>query len=1151
MRSIISCLSLLALGSFSAAAQETRGQILGRVTDPTGAVVTGAQVQAVATATNVRTAAATNETGDFVLPFLNPGEYTVTVEVSGFKKFIREGITVQVNDRVTLNVQLEVGQATESVRIVGEAPLIDTSSASMGSVIDHRRLMELPLKDGNPIMLSNLAPGVMNLSTGGWTRPFDVGSPSSIAINGTRTGNNEFTMDGAPNIQRTSVAYVPPPGVVEEFKIQTATFDASYGFTPGAVINVSLKAGTNAVHGQWYHFLQNPKLNANKFFSNKAGLPKAVIRQNRWGGNASGPIRIPKLYDGRNRSFWMYGYEGIHDADPRGTVTTAVPTAAQKDGDFSDLLKLGANYQIYDPATIKPAAGGRFSRDPLAGNIIPRNRINPTARKIADYWEPPNEIGTSDGRNNWTTPGPEWDKYFNHVFRIDHNISDKQRFFVRGSINDRIQQHSVRFNQAVGQNFFRKNRGLVGDYVYLFTPQFLMNTRYSYTRFLEGTIPIQMGWDLAGLGFSGAFIDQIKQTDPRGVKLPYINPSNYGALGDSTHSFRYDDIHDLAANFTNLVRSHTMRFGVAYRVYRENSFNLGQSSGSFDFGTNWTRGPLDSSPGAPMGQTMASFLFGLPTGGFFPINDSYAEQSGTWAFYYQDDWKLTSKLTINFGMRYELEVPITERFNRSVRGFNATAASPVEAQAKANYANAPIPEVPVSQFQAKGGLTFAAVGGLPRSLWATDRNNFMPRIGFAYALNPRTVFRGGYGIFFDPLGITRQHVNQAGFNQNTDFVASLDNGQTFIANLTAPFPAGFTRPSGSTLGLATYLGQGISYFEEDLRAPYMQRWQLGVQRELPMQSVVEISYVGNKGIKQRISRQLDPVPRQYLSTLRVRDQATIDYLAAAVTNPFYPLLPKTSLAATTTSRGQLLRPYPHFTGISHNENQGYSWYHSLQTRFEKRFSLDYLFSVSWTWSKFMEATGYLNDTDPVPERVISDQDRTHRFVVSALWELPFGRNKRWGASAAPVLKQMISGWQAQGLYQGQGGPPLGFGNAIFNGRLADIPIPDGQRTIDRWFNIDAGFERNSARQLGANIRAMPSRFTGIRGDGMNNWDISIIKNTDIREGISLQFRAEFINAWNHTQFSPPDTSPSSTGFGKVTSETQWPRAIQLGMKLLF
>ncbi len=1142
---------MLALSVAVLNGQETRGMILGRVTDPSGAIVVGATVNAINTATNVRTTTTTNQSGDYTLPFLNPGNYDVSVEVQGFKSFRQTGITVQVNEKATLNVTLEVGQTSESVKVVGEAPLVDASTASMGQVVDHRRIIDLPLKDGNPIMLANLAPGVMNLSTGGWSRPFDVGSPSNIAINGTRTSTNEFTMDGAPNMQRGILAYVPPPGVVEEFKIQTATFDASYGFTPGASVNVALKAGTNSVHGQAYYFIQNPVLNANKFFSNKAGLDKAVIRQNRWGINASGPVFIPKLYNGKNRTFWLYGYEGIHDVDPRGTVTTSVPTTAMRNGDFSSLLALGSKYQIYDPATITPSTGGRYSRQPLAGNVIPSSRINSTARKIADYWDLPNQAGLADGTNNWTTPGPEWDEYYNHVFRVDHNVSDGHRLFVRGNVNDRWMEYDTRFNNAVGNNFVRRNRGFAVDDVHIFSPGFLMNTRYSYTRFIEGTIPMQMGADLTGLGFSSTFVSQIKAIDPRYVKLPYINISNYGALANSSYSFRYDDVHDLAFNFTSMVRSHTIRFGAGYRVYRENSYGFGQSSGTFNFSTDWTRGPLDSSAGATMGQSMASFLLGLPTSGSIPINDSYAEQSQNWAFYFQDDWKITSRLTVNFGMRYELEPPTTERYNRSIRGFDSSATSPIAAQAKANYALNPISEIPASQFNVNGGLTFAGVNGLPRGLWDTDKNNVMPRIGFAYAMNARTVVRGGYGIFYDLLGISRQHVNQAGYSSSTDFTASLDNGQTFIASLTSPFPNGLAQPAGSNLGVSTYLGQSISPFEIHPSTPYMQRWQLGVQRELPMLSMIEISYVGNRGTQQRISSQADGIPNQYLSTSTVRDQTTINYLSAKVTNPFYPLLPQTSLSSTTVSRSQLLLPYPQYTGISLYTNQGYSWYHSLQTRFEKRFSHDFTTSVSWTWSKLMEAITYLNSSDPLPEEVISDQDRTHRVVVSTLWELPFGQGKRWGASVNPFVRRFIGGWQAQGIYQGQSGAPIGFGNAIFTGNLADVVLPTSERTVERWFNTSAGFERDSSKQLGSNVQRLSSRFSGIRSDGINQWDISMIKNTEIREGMRLQFRAEFFNAWNHPQFSAPNSTPSSSAFGMVTAESQWPRCIMFGLKLLF
>ncbi|MEK7403469.1 MAG: TonB-dependent receptor [Acidobacteriota bacterium] len=1132
--------------------QEVRGTILGRVTDQTNAVMVGARVEVTNTATGVRSASVTNESGDYLFPFLIPGPYTLMVESPGFKTFTRAGLNIRVNDRITIDVRMELGQAAESVQVVAETPILDTSTSSMGQVIDSKTILDLPLKDGMVIIMATFSPGVQFLpQRTGYTRPFDVGTPSQLSIDGTRTGSNEFMMDGAPNMQRNGVAYSPPPGVVEEFKVQTATFDASYGFMAGGALSMSLKSGANDLHGQTYYFLQNPALNANTFFQNRMGLDKSTFRLHRWGASASGPIHLPKLYSGRNKTFWMYGYEGIWSFDPTPYTVAAVPTPAQRTGDFSQLLAAGAQYQIYDPYSITPAPGGRFSRQPVPGNVIPANLINPVARKIAALWDLPNQTGTRDGVNNYRKAKNALDIYYNHIVRIDHNVSAKQRFFARGNVTEMDRDENIRHNGAWGNKFLRWNRGLAFDHVYVFSPQFFLNTRYSFTRFIEGTPPLQGGWDLAGMGFSSTFINQINQVDPRGLKLPRIEVSGYHNLAEQDIDRRHDDIHDVAANLTTMVHSHTMRYGVGYRVRRENNFNLDQSSGRFDFGTTWTRGPLDTSPSAPMGQGMASLLYGLPTGGYFPIRDSYAEQDTTWALYFQDDWKVSRKLTLSAGLRYELFSPLTERFNRSVRGFDAATPSPIEVAARANYAKDPIPEVPVGQFQVRGGLTFAAAGGLPRTLWRTDKANLMPRLGFAYSITPKTVFRGGYGVFYEPIGIVNAHVNQTGFHRNTDFLASLDNGQTYVANLTNPFPGGFERPLAAAGGLATNLGQGVSFFDEGTGHPYMQRWQFAIQRELPQTSVLEISYVGNRGTRQRIGRQYDPVPREYLSTSPVRDQRTIDFLNAAVTNPFYPLLPKTSLAGTNVSRSQLLRPYPQFTGVSADTNQGYSWYHSMQVRFEKRFARGLSSSLSYTWSKLMEARQYLNDTDPTPREVISDQDRTQRLVATWIYELPFGRSRRWGSAMKPALSGIISGWQLQGIYGWQSGEALGFGNAIFNGNLKDIPLPRGQRTIDRWFNVDAGFERDSRRQLGANIRTLCMRFSGIRGDALDNWDLSLIKNTQIRESVQLQFRAEAINALNHAQFMPPETSPTSTAFGRVTDERAWPRVVQFGLKVLF
>jgi hypothetical protein len=481
-------------------------------------------------------------------------------------------------------------------------------------------------------------------------------------------------------------------------------------------------------------------------------------------------------------------------------------------------------------------------------------------------------------------------------------------------------------------------------------------------------------------------------------------------------------------------------------------------------------------------------------------------------------------------------------------------ASPVEPQARLNYAANPIPQVPVSSFAVKGGLTFAGVDGLPRELWSSDRNNFMPRVGLAYQLNDLTVIRAGYGMFYVPYGSDRTDVNQGGFSQATLIVPTLNNGLTYKASLANPFPGGIDTPPGASGGLNTFLGRGISFFNVEPLNGYMQRWSFNVQRQLPGRMVLEAGYVGNRGTKLFSGRAFDGVPNQFLSTSPVRDQAAINLLNDQVRNPFSGIngFAGSTLAGTTVARSQLLRPYPHFTSTSTSTNDGYSFYNSVSVNLEKRFSHGLVMQTNWTWSKFMEATSYLNDGDLRPAYTISDLDFPQRFNVTVIYELPFGKGKPLMGNASRWADLLVGGWQVQASYEGQAGNPLGFGNSIFNGDMADVVIPVAQRMAERWFNPDAGFERRAAFQLGSNVRTRPLRFSWIRGDGINNVDASVMKRFRITERVNAQFRFEAINAANHVQFADPNTAPASTAFGTITAEKgHGQRQINLFVKVIF
>jgi len=1159
-------------------AQDTRGTINGRITDPSGAVIPGASVVATNVAMGTRASVKTNQDGYYNAPLLMPGKYHLEVTVTGFKKAVRDDVEVRVADKLEVNFALEIGSAELTVTVTGEVPLMNTESASAGTVIDSKRVSDLPLAYGNPFLLIGLSAGITYNGSVRLNRPFEPTHIVNFSMGGTSGLLNDITIDGAPTTSRANAfqvtaSYVPPTDIVQEFKVQTATFDAQFGQTQGGVTNISIKSGTNALHGDARYSFQRPSFWANDFFLNKNGTPRPDFSFNTWGGSISGPVYIPKVYNGKNKTFFLFGYEGIHDSRPRHDDTTnTVPTPAMHKGDFSALLAGGAQYTIYDPATRTGPVNGRFTQSPFPGNIIPQARFDKVGAAILGYY-PSTELSQGDavGLNNYLdATTAEKAKYYNQTVRVDQNLGDRQRFFVRESSYIRNSTYNNYFNNAfVGTQFWFYSKTAVIDHVYTLSSTAVLNSRYSYNRFIRGSdAPASSeGFDPTQLGFSSHFASQI----PKDVlRFPRINLTGYISNG-STGENRPTNNQAVSSTLTKSAGKHSIRTGFEYRVYQQaDRFFSNSQSGQFTFGSTWTRGPLDNSAAATnsIGQSVAALLLGLPDSATINRAADYIEQSGSWGMFVQDDFKVSPKLTVNMGLRYEFETPLHERFNRSTLGFDSNYIQPISAAAQAAYAtiypniSGGFPQLPPSAFALRGGMTFAGVNGNGSGLYNTPKDVFMPRVGLAYQLSDHTTLRTGFGIFAGFLGQRRGDVFQNGFNQTTNMTLTTDNGLHFISSLADPFPV-VAEPQGAAAGYQTFLGQGFTFFNQSPKISTTNRWEISLQHQFK-QFLLETAYVGSKTNHIEVNRNINTLPYQYLSTLRTRDDTYNNLLTASIPNPLVGLVPGNTqgiYTGTTTSRQTLLSPFPAFgsSGITATEYTGYSWYHSAQFTLTKRFNKGYTIIGSYTFSKWQQAVNLLNAADPLPIREISDSDAPHRINISSVWALPFGKGRALLSNTNGFVSRLVGGWEVSGIWSIQSGFALPWGNVIYYGNPADIRLPLDQRSPEHWFNV-ANFETATAKQLlGNQVRTWPNRFSTLRGPRQNNLDLSVIKNTRISEGTSLEFRAEALNAANHPLFPNPNmtvtTAQSSkdTGFGQISASTQsnYGRSLQLTVKLVF
>lgn len=1139
-------------------AQTYTASVRGTVTDSTQASVPSATVTLTEVDRNVKHAAKTDSTGRYVLTLLPPGSYTLTVEASGFKKYEQPAFQLQVQQQATIDVELTVGQMVETIEVTGSAPLLNTAAATLGQVVENRSLQTAPLQDRNPLALVMLTPGLV--PTEG-----EAGGTASVnfVANGTRNSTAEVVLDGAAisgveqNSSITEVKYTPSVDVIEELKVQTNFFNAEFGNTGGAIINMVSKSGTNDPHGVIYEFHRNAALNANSFFSNLQGESLPDFTRNVFGGTLGGPVLIPKVYDGKNRTFFFFDFEGSRQGSPR-TLLTSVPTPLEKAGDFSQTLRSnGKVYTIYNPYDTYETDEGTL-RNPFADNKIPASMQSTIAQKILTYFP----AATSDGNqythaNNFFKTGTNSSTGNQLDIKIDHNISDKQRFTSR---------YSARWSSDTAGNLWgnisdssipgtERDQNFVFDFTRSHSPTTVMTARVGIMRVKSIRDPASTGFDSTTIGLTPLF-------QAGGTRFfPRISVTGYRALGPGGWAIihRGEDVGLANGSITKIAGGHTIKAGGEFRKYRENYYQPGYPAGSLSFSRGTTnQDPLVSS--STQGNGVAGLLLGWGTGGSFDLDYPTATASGYVGMYVQDDWRITKKLTLNLGVRYDFDIPRTERFNR-LNWFDYYSASPLAGK---------VPGYP----NLKGFMQYA--GSSRRSPYNGDYNNIQPRIGIAYALGNKMSVRAGYGIFYSVSRASIKGEVGSAFRANTGIDWSRDGGITQYATLQDPFPNGLSLPPGPSKDPLAFLGLGFDSYDPNTVNPQWQQWNFSIQRQLPGSAgVLEVNYAGSKGTHLSFGsddllgnrNKLDP---QYWAMGR-------DALSEMVPNPFYGVIkdPISPLSAPEVERQQLLLPYPQYEsymgGYTAPPYIGNSIYHSVQFKYEKRFSRGLALLAHYTISKLISdsdspgtdidwlggSTGLQNWKNLRQERSLATFDIPQRLVISFDYQIPIGRGKAIGSGMNRVVDALIGGWELSSILTFSSGypivPRLAEGNLLSGSQRPNIigdPRTSGSSIsrLDQYFNVDA-FEQPPEDVYGNAPRTMPN----YRTFGIRNGDFTLMKNFNITEKKRLQFRIESYNLTNTPTFGRPDESFGGDTFGQITDYApgRGARQMQVGVKFYY
>jgi len=1144
-------------------AQTFYGSILGTVTDSGGGVIPGANTTLTNEGTGDRRTVQTDSAGNYRYVNLIPGKYRLEVEREGFKRLDRPGIVVEVQSDVRIDVTLDVGQMVQTVEVKAQTPLLQTDTAALGQVITHPE--EMPLNGRNVLNLATLVPGVIAQGQAN-SNPTLTNNTSwgNYQINGGLANENAGFMDGAPiNVNYIDMfALVPTQDAIQEFRVQTSDLSAEWGRFSGGVINLTTKSGSNAFHGAAYEYVRNTDLNANTFFANEGGLSVPSYQQNQFGANFGGPIR-------KDKTFFFGSYEGFRQREGQTTVQT-VPTAANIQGDFS----APGTPTIYDPTTTcgAPANPGGptppacasgvalYTRQLFAGNILPNgtnipgvpSRLDPTSTILAkDIYPLPNQPGLINNFVNNYSIGGDNDQV---NARLDQNVSDKQHIFGRytywtiddlpfyplGHVPDPTQYKASDLTQQI----------VVAD-TYSFNPTTVGDLHLSWMRYDYNINQLTQGVDLTTYGWPSS----LNSIPYRMAPQPCI--SGFG--GDPCYSGIIIDRnmdYDIAASLTKIKGRHTLKFGFEFRKLDDSYLQTNDTTGNFYFDNGFTsQNPTNP---AGTGYSFASYMLGNGSSG--STDEDAFTGSHEWydAFYAEDTFQATKRLTLNLGVRYDLPFGWAEKYNRiNVLQPNAT-----------NFLAAAT-GLPLKGDAALVGSTLYPGEHEFANRWTL----FAPRLGFAYRAGHSTVLRGGYGIFHLPEDAVFQNAPFASpvNSYSTPWLSSVNGNLTPYLPFSNPFPNGIIYPLQHNPGaLQQYLaGTYVAAVLPSDSFGYMQQWNFSVEHELTPGTMLEVAYSASRGVHLPEGAEPYPLPDQ--------DLAMGNALLNQVPNPFAGLITSGPLAQPTVVAEQLLLPNPQYTGFANTGSAiGDSNYQGMHVKFQKRFQSAGNILVSYTWSKWMTntetntsweesnlglTTGGVQDYyNRRADWAVSSNDVPHNLVVSYSLGLPVGQGKRFLGNATGVANKLASGWGVNGIYTLQSGLALVITNAtnnsysLNNGTQRPNLVPGctlnttGSATsrLNEWFNPNC-FSQPAAFTFGD----APRELTNTRGGGINNSDFAVFKDTHLTERFALQFRAEFFNLWNRTQFGEPAQSFGAPGFGTVSYQLNSPRLVQLALRLEF